>query len=28
MDSECIILDPIVAQQNLEITKKIDGVWT
>ncbi len=26
MDSECIILDPIVAQQNLEITKKIDGL--
>ncbi len=26
MDSKCIILDPIVAQQNLEITKKIDGV--
>jgi len=26
MDFECIILGPIVAQQNLEITKKIDGV--
>jgi hypothetical protein len=28
MDSECIILDPIVAQQNVEITKKINGWWT
>jgi hypothetical protein len=26
MDSKCVILDSIVAQQNLEIAKKIDGL--
>jgi hypothetical protein len=26
MDSKCVILDPIVTKQNLEIAKKIDGL--